>query len=282
MEPGSGSRQMDPLRDRSRSEGSFSMSNDALGAIRGAPVRKSSMQSSGGDAFGATRSPLSCNWTGTEGEYGELHELPFGEKWAELGEHHAKFRVSKWETGATNLHQSASMLHEQCMLDERKNLHRSMTLEGAGSPLRRHVTTKIKARLMEEQISTRDEQGRLDIDERCNNIRKHLGCMQASRRDLSEQKRKAEDAIFGPRPKEPEALANVFGGDMFKKQKARAKAQHWDGGADETEDLSLYGKERLDEEEEEIRLRIEEDQKEAMRGSITDNDICELAMGHYR
>jgi len=245
------------------------MSNDATGAIHSAPVRKSSLQSSGGDAFGTTRGslPVSCTWA--EGEYGELHELPFGEKWAELGEHHNNFRVSKWETGHTTLHQCNSMLHEQCMLDERKNLHRSMHLEGVGSPLRKHVTRKIKARLLEEHISTRDEQGRLDIDERCNNIRKHIGEMQASRRDLMEQKRKAEDAIFGPRPKEPVPLAS-FGGDMLKRAKARCQAEQWAGFAGETE------------EEEELRLRIEEDQKAAMLGSCADNDMCELALGHYR
>merc|ERR1719454_2865882 len=88
------------------------------------------------------------------------------------------------------------MIQEQEALGEKRELMKAISGEGEDSPLRTHLAKQIGARLQEEKL--RETQDGLDIQQRCMNIRKSLGVMQASRRDLSEHKRKAHEVLVGP------------------------------------------------------------------------------------
>jgi len=91
------------------------------------------------------------------------------------------------------------MLKEQRALESKKNILQEMDLEGNKSPLRQHVASQIKNRLKEEK--ERDAQNNLDFWQTCTNIGKQLRHMQATRRDLTEQRKKLHDLIHGPEAK---------------------------------------------------------------------------------
>jgi hypothetical protein len=98
------------------------------------------------------------------------------------------------------------MLREQDALDDRKALCITMQSQSAASKsMRHHVAAKIKSRLLEEK--DRDVQGILDVQQRCMNIKKSLGYMQAARREISEQKRKAQEIFVAPEEKPQGLLA---------------------------------------------------------------------------
>lgn len=147
--------------------------------------------------------------------------MPFIQKWAKVGDKIKQEQwVAKWGSGHSLLSNGDAMLREQTALDERKALSRSMSLEGVNSPLRSHVSSKIRSRLLEEK--ERDAQGVIDVQQRCMNIRKNLGFLQAARRDLSEQKRKAQDIIEGPRAK-TEPTTSLTSCEMFKRAKSQTR-----------------------------------------------------------
>jgi hypothetical protein len=121
-------------------------------------------------------------------------------KWSELGNQINKQPwVAKWANrgkNATQL-QGEAMLREQAALDDRRNVLKVIENEGVDSPMRRHVAQLIKGRLQEEK--DRDIQSANDTQQRCTNIRKNLGHMQAVRKEFSEQRRKVQDFIVGPK-----------------------------------------------------------------------------------
>jgi len=123
--------------------------------------------------------PALDKWTRTGTE---ISKTPWVAKWAKKGRNHA-------------VRQGEAMLREQVALDDAKDLYKLIESEGEESPMRRHITSRIRNRLREEK--EKDEQGVIDAQQRCMNIRNNLGKMQAARRDLSEQKRKAEEALLG-------------------------------------------------------------------------------------
>lgn len=144
--------------------------------------------------------------------------LPFAQKWAKLGQQINKEPwVAKFGSGKSVLNKGAAMLREQNALDERQRLLRNCSLEGASSPLRAHISSRIRTRMVEEK--ERDAQGVIDVQQRCMNIRKNLGFLQAARRDLCEQKRKAQDAIEGPRVRVEPSIGLSLSPDLFKKKK---------------------------------------------------------------
>jgi hypothetical protein len=84
------------------------------------------------------------------------------------------------------------MLQEQSDLDERKNLVRLMDKEGLVSPLRKKIACNVRERLKQEHEEGDAELETLDIHQRCTNIRKQLGEMANSRRELSMLRRAVE------------------------------------------------------------------------------------------
>lgn len=138
-----------------------------------------------------------------------LDPTEFVSKWTKLGDQIKQEPwAAKWASGRSLLHNADSIFREQSALDERKALRRAISLQGKGSTLRSHISTKIRSRLKEEE--ERDAQGALDVQQRSMNIRKNLGLMQASRRELCEQKRKVQDAVVGPQAKMSTAHAEMF------------------------------------------------------------------------
>lgn len=120
-------------------------------------------------------------------------------KWSKVGnEINNQPWVAKWTRQGNNhvLRQGEAMIQEQAALEEKKELIKVIHAEGDDSPLRTHVAHNIATRLHEDRL--RDSQDGLIIQQRCLNIRKGLGFMQDSRRDLSEYKRKAHEILIGP------------------------------------------------------------------------------------
>lgn len=117
-------------------------------------------------------------------------------EWSKAGNQITKQRwVAKWvpQGRDSTLRRGEAMLREQDNLEDRRDLLRIIESEGDESPMRRHVATRIQSRLREER--ERDTQEKTEMQQRCINIRKSLGFMQAARRDLSEHKRKVQEAL---------------------------------------------------------------------------------------
>lgn len=138
----------------------------------------------------------------------------------------SKPEVAKWERhGGHVVRQGEAMLREQAALDDRKSLFMVIESEGSDSPMRRHLTSRIKNRLREEK--KRDEQGIIDAQQQCMSIRNNLGKMQAARRDLIEQKRKAEEIML---PKEVQPVSGegqLAIAEMFRSARNSMHPKSW-------------------------------------------------------
>lgn len=123
------------------------------------------------------------------------------DRWAKLGKHmNKKPWQPQWANQGKNnvLNQGEAMLREQSALDDRRELLKVIENEGDDSPMRHHVAGKIRIRLQEEK--ERDAnclQDLLDTQQRCINIKKNMSYMQAARRDLTEQKRRVQETVYG-------------------------------------------------------------------------------------
>lgn len=123
--------------------------------------------------------------------------------------------VARWahQGSDATLRRGEHMLREQEALDDRRDLFRVIESQGFASPMRHHVSANIRNRLREEKGY--DGQATHDTRQRCVNIRKSLGFMQASRKELSEQKRKAHEVLFGPARTHAQEAAVGLSADMF-------------------------------------------------------------------
>lgn len=150
------------------------------------------------------------------------HEIDFealnatAGNWYRVGDQISKQPwVAKWSHQGSDatVRRGEHMLREQEALEDRRNLFRVIESQGFASPMRHHVSSNIRNRLKEEKGY--DGQSTHDTRQRCVNIRKSLGFMQASRKELSEQKRKAHDVLFGPTKTHAQEVAVGLSGDMF-------------------------------------------------------------------
>lgn len=90
--------------------------------------------------------------------------------------------------------QGEEMLDEQDAHDEHRRLVRPLKLVAGSSPMRTHVTRNIACRLREEQ--QRDATQVLTIQQKCQNIRKHIASMGNLRRDLVSEKTRLARTIY--------------------------------------------------------------------------------------
>lgn len=188
--------------------------------LRGRLESDLSLAASGSNSLSANSLSDDADLTSAQWDASATQQLKL---WAKVGKRiNNQPWVAKWSnqgkgnSGSSDvIRQGEAMLREQASLDDRRDLLRLIESEGNESPMRKHVGKKIHSQLLEHK--NQHAQDVLDTQQRCMNIRNNLGLMQASRRDLSEHKRKAQDVLVGPLITSSQQHLQELGAELFKK-----------------------------------------------------------------